>query len=101
MEAFDSSEPTLDIAGEQFGIFVGELFTRAHRDRCAAAICDQSARVCFNGPANLRPSRGVDPDATTLHGKHGSRRILHELWHTRSARFPFRAACSCDKFREA
>ena len=84
-------EATFDVAGEQFGIFVGEFFIGQRDTGAPVAIDDQSAGMRFDSTANLRPLRGVDPNATVFHRKLSGRWIFDEFWHTRSARFPFRS----------
>src|SRR5215468_5449131 len=51
----------------------------------------------FNGGADLRPTRGIDPDTAILYSELCGGWIFDKFWHSRRARFPFLAAAS-DQF---
>src|SRR6516165_7354068 len=51
----------------------------------------------FNGGADLRPTRGIDPDTAILYRKLRSGWLFDKFWHSRRARFPFLAAAG-DQF---
>ena len=52
----------------------------------------------FNCGADLRPTRGVDPDTAIFYRKLCGGRIFDKSWHSRRARFPFFAAGAGDQF---
>src|SRR6266436_6075083 len=54
----------------------------------------------FNGRADLRPTRGVDPDTAILYCEPCGGWIFNKFWHARRARFPFFAACISNQFGE-
>src|SRR3954469_18594850 len=52
----------------------------------------------FNCGADLRPTRGVDPDTAIFYRELRDGWIFHKFWNSRRARLPFFAVGAGDQF---
>src|SRR5215831_8970932 len=52
----------------------------------------------FNCGADLRPTRGIDPDTAILYSELCGGWIFRKFWHSRRARFPFFVVDTGDEF---